>query len=147
MSARHDAGLRAVGRVRAVREQDSRLGLQQAIREQRAHEREVAELRARMEQRTPFASGSTGSFLTLQASLAAVGTALRAAETQKAASRTISETAYGRWQQDKARLAAVELLLERRAAERRADAARREARDLDDLAVQRWSRVSGRDAS
>lgn len=44
MSARNqgDAGMRAVARVRAVREQDSRIGLQQALREQRAHEERVA---------------------------------------------------------------------------------------------------------
>ena len=135
-----DAGLRAVARVRAVREQDSRLGLQQAVRELRQREAEAAELCARLETGTTFGAGATGSFLAMRASLAAVGAALRAAEAHAASSRTISEAAYGRWQQDKARLSAVEVLLDRRAAERRADAAHREARDLDELAVQRWRR-------
>ena len=142
-STSHDAGLRAVARVRAVREQDSRLGLQQAVREQREHEHAVTELRGRIEHSGTFAAGSTGatgSYLALRASLAAAGAALRAAEAQAASSRTISEAAYGRWQQDKARLSAVELLLERRGEARRADAARREARELDELAVQRWRR-------
>jgi flagellar export protein FliJ len=136
----NDAGLRAVARVRSVREQDSRLGLQQAVRELREHEAESAELRHRIERSEGFGSGSTGSFLALRASLEAVGAALRAAEAQAASSRTISETAYGRWQRDKARLSAVEVLLDRRAAERRAESARREARELDELAVQRWRR-------
>jgi flagellar export protein FliJ len=135
-----DAGLRAVARVRAVREQDSRFGLQQAVREQRQHEHEAIELRGRLEHSGAFAAGATGSYLALRASLAAVGAALRAAEAQAASSRTISEAAYGRWQQDKARLSAVELLLDRRAAERRADTLRREARELDELSVQRWRR-------
>ena len=136
----HDAGLHAVARVRAVREQDSRLGLQQAVSELREHEQEAATLRHRLDGSGAFDSGSTASYLALRASVAAVGAALRAAEAQAASSRTISETAYGRWQQDKARLSAVERLLDRRAAERRAEAARLEARELDDLAVQRWRR-------
>jgi flagellar export protein FliJ len=136
----NDAGLRAVARVRAVREQDSRLGLQQAVRELRQHEEESADLRHRIERSEVFGSGSTASYLALRASLEAVGAALRAADAQAASSRTISETAYGRWQRDKSRLSAVELLLGRRAAERRAEAARKEARELDELAVQRWRR-------
>jgi flagellar export protein FliJ len=135
-----DAGLQAVARVRAVREQDSRLGLQQAVRELRQHEEESADLRHRIERSEVFGSGSTASYLALRASLEAVGAALRAADAQAASSRTISETAYGRWQRDKSRLSAVELLLGRRAAERRAEAARKEARELDELAVQRWRR-------
>jgi flagellar export protein FliJ len=136
----NDAGLRAVARVRSVREQDSRLGLQQAVRELREHEAESADLRGRIERSGVFGSGSTASYLALRASLEAVGAALRAADAQAASSRTISETAYGRWQRDKSRLSAVEVLLDRRAAERRAEAARSEARELDELAVQRWRR-------
>jgi flagellar export protein FliJ len=144
MSARgtspHDAGMRAVARVRSVREQDSRIGLQQALREQRLHEGRAAELRHRIETAGSFATGSAASFLALRASLDALGEVLRAAEEESAASRTISEAAYGRWQQDKTRLSAVEVLLERRVAVRRAEAARREARDLDEISVRLWQR-------
>jgi flagellar FliJ protein len=136
----HDAGLRAVARVRAVREQDSRLGLQQAVRELREHEVESADLRERLTSSEAFGSGTTASYLALRASLEAVGAALRAADAQAASSRTISETAYARWQADKSRLSAVEVLLDRRAAQRRAEAVRREARELDELAVTRWRR-------
>ena len=135
-----DAGMLAVARVRGVREQDSRIGLQQALGEQRAHERHVAELRARLEGSSEFSSGSAGTFLALRASLDALGAAIRDAEEVTAASRRISEAAYDRWQVDRARLAAVEALIERRAAARRAEAARREARDLDEIAVQLWQR-------
>lgn len=142
MSARNqgDAGMRAVARVRAVREQDSRVGLQQALHEQRAHEERVAELRGRLERADSFATGSVGSYLALRASLESLGAVLRSAETDAATGRTISEAAYGRWQQDKARLSAVEVLLEHRAAARRADAARVEARDLDEIAARIWQR-------
>jgi flagellar export protein FliJ len=57
-----------------------------------------------------------------------------------AAARTVSASAREHWQRDKTRLSAVELLLERRAEERRAERARREARELDDVVAQRWLR-------
>jgi flagellar export protein FliJ len=135
-----DAGMLAVARVRGVREQDSRIGLQQALGEQRARERRVAELRGRLEGSGSFGTGSAGAFLALRASLDVLGAAVRDAEEATAASRRISEAAYDRWQVDRARLAAVESLLERRAAVRRAEAARREARDLDEIAAQLWQR-------
>ena len=135
-----DAGLRAVGRVRGVREQDSRIGLQQAIGEQRANEERALELRRRLEGATEFGTGPSGSFLALRASLDALGTVLRTAEEETAASRRISEAAYARWQVDRARLSAVEVLVERRAEARRSEAARREARDLDEIAAQLWQR-------
>ena len=135
-----DAGLRAVARVRSVREQDSRIGLQQAIKEQRVHEVRAAEARHRIENAGTFAAGSAASFLALRASLDALGQVLRSAEEEAGTSRTISEAAYGRWQQDKAGLAAVELLLERRAELRRVEDARREARDLDEVAALMWQR-------
>jgi flagellar protein FliJ len=135
-----DAGMLAVARVRGVREQDSRIGLQQALHEQRAHETRVADLRHRIRSAGTFGAGSAGSFLALRASLDALGAVLRAAEEQAAASRTVSESAYAHWQHDKARLAAVEVLLERRAEARRVEVARRDARDLDEMSVQTWQR-------
>ncbi|HEY0904734.1 MAG TPA: flagellar FliJ family protein [Marmoricola sp.] len=138
-----DAGMRAVARVRAVREQDSRAGLRQALHEQRLHEARVADLRGRLEWSASFATGSVGSYLALRTSLEALGTLLRSAEDDVTTSRTISEAAYGRWQQDKARLSAVEVILEHRAAARRAEAARGEARDLDEVATRIWRRRAG----
>lgn len=132
--------MRAVARVRSVREQDSRIGLQQALLEQRRLETRTNELRGQLERTDAFAAGSAASFLALRASLEAVGQVLHRSEADAAASRTVSEAAYARWQQDKTRLSAVEMLLERRAGIRRADAARREARDLDEVAAQRWLR-------
>ena len=137
-TSRHDAGMLAVARVRGVREQDSRIGLQQALAEQHGREQRVADLRKRMESGSRFDSGPAGDFLVLRASLDALGSDVRAAEQDVATSVTISEAAYETWRVD--RLAAVELLLERRAAERRAEAAHREARELDEIAVQGWQR-------
>ncbi|HEX2895360.1 MAG TPA: flagellar export protein FliJ [Marmoricola sp.] len=137
---RHDAGMLAVARVRGVREQDSRIGLQQALAEQRSHEQRVAELRGRLQSGSHFESGPAGAFLMLRASLDALGANVRSAERDLATGVAISEAAYEVWQADRARLAAVESLIERRAAVRRAEAARREARELDEIAVQRWQR-------
>jgi flagellar export protein FliJ len=139
-TSRHDAGMLAVARVRGVREQDSRIGLQRALAEQHGQEQRVADLRGRLESGSRFDSGPAGSFLVLRASLDALGSDVRSAEQDVATSVTISEAAYEAWRVDRARLAAVELLLERRAAERRAEAAHREARELDEIAVQRWQR-------
>jgi flagellar export protein FliJ len=138
--SRSEDGMRAVERVRGVREQDSRAGLQQALAEQRLHEARVAELRGRLEGGSVFESGSAGSFLVLRASLDALSAAVRSAEFDVTASRTVSEAAYAQWALDRARLAAVEALIERRAEATRAEAARREARELDEIAVQRWQR-------
>lgn len=140
-----DAGMRAVARVRGVREQDSRVGLQQALREQRRHEDDAAEARDRLSRADTFAVGSAASFVALRASLEALGEVMRTAEKDTEASRTISEAAYARWQQDRTRVSAVEVLLERRAAARRAEQARREARDLDEVAAQLWQRRESAD--
>lgn len=139
-----DAGLHAVARVRGVREQDSRIGLQQALAEHRAHTGRATELRRRLDSSPAFATGPAGAYLVHRGSLDALGVAIRAADEDAAASRLISEAAYDRWQADRARLAAVELLVERRAAARRAEAARVEARELDEIAAQLWQRRDGR---
>lgn len=142
MSARHaaDAGLYAVARVRGVRESDSRLGLQTALAEQRAAQASVDELRTRIDASSTFEIGSASAFLLQRESLAVLGTLLLAAEDERDGSVTISEAAYARWQSDRTRLAAIEMLLERRAADRRTAAGRAEARELDDIAAQRWLR-------
>jgi flagellar FliJ protein len=134
------AGLLAVARVRAVRERDSRIGLQQALHEQRQHADRAAEARQRIENAESFTSCSAASFLALRASLDALGEVLRDAEDEVATSRTVSEAAYGHWLQDKTRLSAVDLLLERRAEVRRVEMLRRDARDFDEVSAQMWQR-------
>ncbi len=133
-----DAGMRAVARVRSVRESDSRVGLQTALLESRSAQTKVEDLRDRIASAAGFATGSAAEFLALRASLGALGDVLITAEEHLDESRTISEAAYLRWQQDRTRLAAIEMLLDRRAAARRAERERAEARELDDIAAQRW---------
>lgn len=138
--SQYDAGLRAVERVRGVRETDSRIGLRTAWAETREAQTRVEDLRAQLEQASSFGTGSAASFLALRQSLQILGDVLIAAEDARDASQLISEMAYTRWQTDRTRLAAVQSLLERRACARRAEVARKEAAELDDIAAQRWLR-------
>lgn len=148
MSARpgattHDRGMRAVERVRAVRERDSRTGLQHATAERDRLRARLADLTQRLATTPASADGETGSFLALRGALLSLGQAIGLAEQEVAAAQRIADSAHAHWSQDKTRLAAVESLLERRAAARAAERVRREARELDDIAAQLWSRQQG----
>jgi flagellar export protein FliJ len=139
-----DRGLRAVARVRGVREHDSRLGLQLALAEQQALEERVSALSGRLAG-LPAALGSTpAEVLVFRAGTAALGAHLRDAREAAASHHAVVEGARARWQADKTRLAAVEHLLERRDAQRRAERAKAEAKELDDLASVRWARRAAR---
>jgi flagellar FliJ protein len=138
-----DAGLLAVARVRRVRETDSRVGLQTALAEQRAAQRRVDDLRGRLHAADQFSAGPAADFLALRGSLQVLGMVLLQAIDELDQSRTISTAALDAWMRDRAKLAAIEGLLERRAAARRTESARSEARELDDLATQRWLRGCG----
>lgn len=140
MSTVADAGMRAVARVRAVRERDSRLGLQQAISEQQWHEQRLAELGRRLDQALKFDRGTVASFLNVRAGYQALTDEIAAAAAAAQSARHLTESAHEHWQRDKTRLSAVEMLLERRADERRGELRRLEARELDDIAGQRWQR-------
>ena len=141
--AADDAGLVAVARVRRVRETDSRLGLQTALAEQRAAQARVDELRRRLTAADRFAAGSAVDFVALRSSMQVLGMVLIAAVEERDRAQTISAAALETWKLERARLAAIEGLLERRSAVRRTEVARSEGRELDDLATQRWLRRGG----
>lgn len=138
-----DAGMRAVARVRAVREQDSRLGLARAA----ADEREAGRrLHAVTEQLARTAeAGADGSdpaaYLALRAGAGALAVEVTASRAALASASTLTAMAREHWQRDHTRLSAVELLLERRAADRRAERERRERAQVDELATVRWLRA------
>jgi flagellar protein FliJ len=141
---RHDRGLRAVARVRGVREHDSRLGLQLALAEQRTRDERVTTLAGRLAHAPAALSGSPADIVGLRAGLDALGDALRGARTDAEAQRLLTDDARARWQAAATELEAVEQLLDRRAARRRAAAAKAEAKELDDLASVRWAREAAR---
>lgn len=139
-----DRGLAAVARVREVRETDSRIGLQQVLAEQAALAGRLAGLTTVLDSAAVDPVCSPGALLAQRTALANVG--VLAGETRSALATTevVGAEARARWGTDRARLAAVELLLERRVARRRTEGARREAREADDMTAQRWAREGAR---
>ena len=136
-----DAGMRAVARVRGVREQDSRLGLARAAADEREAVRRrdaVVALLAATPGPRDADPASYGAARHVAAAVAADVTASRAALTS---ATTLTAMAREHWQLDRTRLSAVELLLERREERRRAERQRRERVEVDDLVSARWLRT------
>ncbi len=142
MSRPHEAdrALAAVRRVRAAREQDSRIGLQQALATSRARTAEAERAHDALVEAPVFAAGSLRDFRAHVVHVTALACAEQAAADRAAGSRAVAAEATLRWQRDRARLRVALLLLERRADERARERDRREARELDDLAAQGWLR-------
>ncbi|GAB2873583.1 flagellar FliJ family protein [Nocardioides pacificus] len=140
MKTVHDPGLRAVARVRSVRERDSRIGLVRALADERQLAERLTMIREHLATLAPYASGDLGTFLDRQRTVLSWSEV--AIETRHAleSAETVTMAARERWTSDKSRLAAVETLLANRAAERRAERAKREERDLDETAIDVWRR-------
>ncbi len=145
MSARHehDRGLVAVARVRDVRERDSLFGLRRASEEHDARQVRADQLDETVRQHA--ASGAPAGqplpeWAAQRRALVSLATAARSAHDDVAAAARLKATAHGHWQRDRARLRAVQQLLEHRAEARRAELARTEARELDDIGGQAWLR-------
>jgi flagellar protein FliJ len=141
-----DRGLTAVRRVRSARETDSRIGLQHALAETRRKQEHAALLEARLDGATPFATGTAAEFTSHAQLLSALADAGRKAREAAAAGERVADEATRRWQHDRTEVRVVDLLLERRASDRAAERARREAAELDDLAAAGWlRRTTGED--
>jgi flagellar export protein FliJ len=135
-----DRGLRAVARVRGVREHDSRLGLQLALAEQQALEERANGLADRLAGLPGDSPRTPAELMIFRAGVDALGLRYREAYAEALSHDAVVEGARARWQSDKTRLAAVENLLERRAERRRIERNKAEAKELDDLASVRWAR-------
>ena len=142
MSAGQDRGLKAVARVREIRERDSRLGLQQALLEQQQRERRLAALEEQVREHGAFVSGDMQQFVALRYSLTALREATSQARRGVETAAALATSAQEHWRNDKTKLSAVEGLLERRTEERRAEAAVELAKELDDVAGRLWLRRS-----
>jgi flagellar protein FliJ len=136
-----DAGMRAVSRVRGVREQDSRLGLARAAAEELEASRALAAAHERLETMTAPAVVDPVGFATARVAAADAAATIAASRAALASFTTFTAVAREHWQRDRTRLDAVELLLERRAEQRREDRDRRERVELDDLTAVRWLRA------
>lgn len=142
-----DRALAAVRRVREARERDSRLGLQQALATSRARDAAADRTRARVEHAPAFGTGTPADFWLHAQRGAALAQAATDAAEQAETGRLVAEEAAGRWRHDRQQVRVVDLLLDRRAEERRLERARREERELDDLAAQGWLRRSREEES
>ncbi|WP_248580340.1 flagellar FliJ family protein [Nocardioides sp. InS609-2] len=140
MTAKYDAGLHAVARVREVRERDSRHGLTTAISDHATVETGVRTLETQLAAQPGFVSGSSVTYLADRTHALAMGEALIGRREDLRVSASVMAAATAHWRADRSRLEAVSMLLERRAEERRAERARTEATHLDDIATQGWLR-------
>jgi flagellar export protein FliJ len=140
VSAQHDRGLHAVSRVRDVRERDSRIGLQHAIREESTLQARVAELDEAVRTHGSFVAGDMNQFVALRRSLEVLREAAGEARQEAETAAVLTASARAHWLRDKTRLSAVEGLLERRADERRAEHRTAETHELDDVAGRLWLR-------
>jgi flagellar biosynthesis chaperone FliJ len=125
--------MRAVRRVREVRERDSRTGLLRALSAVREREAAVTAMRTALEQALVREADTLDAFVVSRHLLGTMASALRDAEERVEAARTVAVEAHQRWQADKAGLKAIEHLLEMRALERATEAARAEVRETDDV--------------
>lgn len=137
---RDDRGLAAVARVREVRETDSRIGLQRVLAEEAALAGRLDSLESTIAAATVPDTTTAAELVAARTRLAHAGILVGETRERVATAVVVTADARSRWAADRARLAAVEHLLERRAARRRTEADRRAARDADDLAAQRWAR-------
>jgi flagellar export protein FliJ len=135
-----DRALEAVRRVRTVREQDSRFGLTVSLSSQQDRAADAAAAQQRREQAPAFGTGSVVDFQSHVSRLSGLVALENRATARATASRVVAEEARRRWQHDRQQVRVVDLLLERRAAERARERARREQAQLDDLATQGWLR-------
>jgi flagellar FliJ protein len=135
-----DRALHAVRRVRDVREQDSRFGLTVALGSVEKKEAAVQDVTRRLSAADGFAAGSVSDFQAHVDRMAGLVTLQSRAVAAADASRLVADEARRRWQRDRQQVRVVDLLLERRAAERAELLGRREAAQLDDLATQAWLR-------
>ncbi len=136
-----DRGLAAVGRVREVRETDSRIGLQRVLAEESALHDRLATLESGIADAGVPAVATPGELLASRTMLAHVGILVGETRQAVAGAELITADARARWGADRARLAAVEHLLAHRADRRRTEAERRAAHEADDLAAQAWARA------
>ena len=138
--SRQQGNLAGLVRLRGVRERDSRIGLATALQEEREAAAQVADLEQLLADLPMPASLDLAAFQGRQHTVEMIRTALAATRTSQETARQVTAAARGRWISDRTRLAAVESLVERRAAAVRAERDRRETRELDEVAQEMWRR-------
>lgn len=142
-----DAGMRAVARVRGVREHDSRLGLAQAASDLHEAVHRFDAVAARLATSYDVSDADPAAYAASRTAAAGLAAEVRALQAAVASSATLAAMAREHWQRDRTGLSAVELLLERREEARRAERLRRERVEIDDLVATRWLRARALDVA
>jgi flagellar export protein FliJ len=137
---RKQGNLRGLLRLRSVRERDSRIGLAAALQEEREAAAKLADLQQLLEGLPMPAASDLAAFQGRQHTIELVRDALADTRATLETARVLTAAARERWVSDRSRLAAVESLVERRAAAARAERQRRETRELDEVAEEMWRR-------
>ena len=132
--------LGGVVRVRSVRERDRRIGLATALAEEREAAARVTDLEQLLAHLPEPTTYDAAAFQGRQHTLEVIRTALASARAELTVAHQLTVVARDRWVTDRSRLAAVESLVERRAAAVRAERQRREVRELDEVAELMWRR-------
>lgn len=135
-----DRGLAAVRRVRVARENDSRVGLQQALADSRATTSAADRAEQALAGAPTFATGLLADFQMHRTMLGAMARTRVVTEQAAATSARIAEEARHHWVADRTAVRVADLMLERRAEARAEARARHEAAELDDLAATGWLR-------
>lgn len=138
--SRQQGNLGGLVRLRSVRERDSRIGLATALKEEREAAAKVADLEQLLANLPMPASSDLTDFQARQHTIEMIRTALGTARSTVETARQVTAAARDHWVSDRSRLAAVESLVERRAAVVRAERSRRETRELDEVAQEMWRR-------
>jgi flagellar FliJ protein len=132
--------LDAVARVRRIREQDSRAGLQLALGEARDAQARVTALEERLGSLAERQAGTSQDFVTLRRGLLALAHTVTEAQDALESALTLAASAHAHWQQDRMRLRTIEMLQDSRLAEVHALRVRAEAKVQDETATQLWRR-------
>jgi flagellar protein FliJ len=140
MSTHKQGNLGGLVRLRSVRERDSRIGLATAIKEERDAAAKEADLQQLLANLPMPATFDLAAFQGRQHTVEMIRTALADTRATLETAHHITTAARDRWVSDRSRLAAVESLVERRAAAVRAERTRRETRELDEVAQEMWRR-------
>ncbi len=135
-----DRGLSAVRRVRVARENDSRVGLQQALAESRTTALAAGRAQLALSSAPGFGTGMLADFQMHRMLMAARVQTTIVTEQAAATSTRIADEARIHWIADRTAVRVADQLLERRADVRADERARREAAELDDLASAGWLR-------
>jgi flagellar FliJ protein len=145
MANTRNRGLKAVERVRSLRENDARHGVAEAMNDLRSAQAERDRLDAALGHAGQFDHGPAGQFRIHRRDLATRADDAKAARVVVEGKQLLADDARARWVDASNRLQVVTDLIERRDVAHRSELDRAEARGLEDIASTAWLRNTRKD--